>query len=95
MAKIISDLRYTSLGIDSPDMVLKRLNSNLSNAPRGMFLTAAYIIADTVNGTLSIAVAGHPPFFLIGGGEVKVMNLPSGPPLGIMPVEYPVTMLNQ
>ncbi len=93
MAKIISDLRYTSLGIDSPDLVMKRLNSNLSNAPRGMFLTATYIIADTANGTLSIAVAGHPPFFLIGKGDVKVMNLPSGPPLGIMPVEYPVTKL--
>jgi sigma-B regulation protein RsbU (phosphoserine phosphatase) len=93
MAKIISDLRYTSLGIDSPDVVMKRLNSHLSNAPRGMFLTATYIIADTVKGSLSISVAGHPPFFLIRKGEVRVMDLPSGPPLGIMPVEYPVTML--
>jgi sigma-B regulation protein RsbU (phosphoserine phosphatase) len=89
MAKIISDFRFTAHHIESPDIVLNRLNAHLSKTPRGMFLTAAYMIVDTIAGTLDVSVAGHPPFLWLTKGEVKVMEVQSGPPLGIMPLEYP------
>jgi sigma-B regulation protein RsbU (phosphoserine phosphatase) len=94
MAKIISDFRYNAHMADSPEIVLNNLNSILSNAPRGMFLTAIYMIIDFMTGDLSLSVAGHPPFLWITGKEVQVVSVPSGPPLGIIPGEYPSNTLS-
>lgn len=95
MAKIISDLRYIAHAVDSPDTVMNSLNTHLckANAPRGMFLTAIYMLADTIKGNVSVSVAGHPPFLWLKRDEVRVMDIPSGPPLGIMPMEYPFTRI--
>ncbi|MCL4491746.1 MAG: SpoIIE family protein phosphatase [Nitrospirae bacterium] len=89
MAKIISDFRYIANKADSPEAALKLLNDQLSRAPRGMFLTAVYLIADIHSGELQVSVAGHPPLLLVTEDEVKVLDIPSGPPLGIVPAEYP------
>jgi sigma-B regulation protein RsbU (phosphoserine phosphatase) len=62
MAKIISDFRYIAHEIDSPEIILNSINSILSKTPRGMFLTAIFLIADLDTGKLRISVAGHPPF---------------------------------
>ncbi|OGW38062.1 MAG: hypothetical protein A2Y97_00175 [Nitrospirae bacterium RBG_13_39_12] len=94
MAKIISDLRYIAHMADSPEAVLNRLNSILSRAPRGMFLTAIYMIVDTVEGIVRTSVAGHPPFLLLTEKDVQAVSVPSGPPLGIVPVEYPCSTMS-
>ena len=94
MAKIISDFRYLAHEVNSPETVMDRLNNVLSRTPRGMFLTAIYMIIDTVKGDLKVSVAGHPPFLWITGKEVKVTSLPAGPPLGIIPEDYPVSRLS-
>ena len=52
MAKIISDFRYIAHIENSPEIVLNRLNALMTKAPRGIFLTAIYLIADTVNGDI-------------------------------------------
>jgi len=88
MAKIISDFRYIARASDSPEIVLNRLNSLLSEAPRGMFLTAIYMIVDTITGNLKVSVAGHPPFLWLSDKRIEVMSVPSDPPLGIIPVDY-------
>lgn len=88
MAKIISDFRYIAHTVDSPEIVLNRLNSLLSRTPRGMFLTAIYMIVDAGTGNVRLSVAGHPPFLWISKRSVQVMTTPSGPPLGIVPVDY-------
>ena len=93
MAKFISDFRYVSHGLDEPDVTLNRLNSLVSKAPRGMFLTAIYSVVNTTTGHLHLSVAGHPPFIWISAGEIRVMTVESGPPLGIMPIEYPSVSL--
>lgn len=93
MAKFISDFRYVSHHVKEPDLALNRLNSLFSEAPRGMFLTAIYTIVDTLTGNLHLSVAGHPPFLWLTKGDVRVMTVRSGPPLGIMPTEYPVTTI--
>lgn len=89
MAKIISDFRYLTHQIDTPDGILQRLNSLLFDAPLGMFLTAIYLIIDVSEWKVKLSVAGHPPLLWLTKDEVKVMNVPSGPPLGIIPVDYP------
>ena len=93
MAKIISDFRYVANKARSTGDALGLLNSQLSRAPRGMFLTAIYLIADVDTGELQVSVAGHPPLLLVTEGDVKVLDLPSGPPLGIMPLDYPSSVL--
>ncbi|MHB8881960.1 MAG: SpoIIE family protein phosphatase [Thermodesulfovibrionales bacterium] len=93
MAKIVSDFRYAARLQISPSPVLHELNSQLSRSPRGMFLTAVYMIIDTETGHAEASSAGHPPFLWIGGGKVRTVTLPSGPPLGIIPSEYPSSSL--
>ena len=94
MAKIISDFRYNALTVGRPEVVMNRLNSLLSKAPRGMFLTAAYMIIDAATGDLQVSVAGHPPFLRLSKNGVHAVSVPSGPPLGIVPGEYPSTGLS-
>jgi sigma-B regulation protein RsbU (phosphoserine phosphatase) len=94
MAKLISDFRYASLLTDKPDITLNRLNSQASRAPLGMFLTAIYAVVDTNTGALELSVAGHPPFLWLTEGDVRVMSVQSGPPLGIIPTEYPAAGLS-
>ncbi len=94
MAKIISDFRYNALTVGTPEIVMNRLNSVLSKAPRGMFLTAAYMIIDSATADLQVSVAGHPPFLWVAKNNVQAVSVPSGPPLGIVPGEYPLNRLS-
>jgi len=94
MAKIISDFRNLAHREASPGLVLNRLNALMTKAPRGLFLTAIYLIADTVSGDLVVSAAGHPPFLWITGEEVRVMNIEAGPPLGIMDFAYPAAAIS-
>jgi len=93
MSKIISDFKYVGASMDSPGKVLNRLNILLADAPHGMFVTTIYMIIDTKTGMVRVSVAGHPPFLLLTKDDVKVMDVLSGPPLGILPAEYPDTVL--
>jgi sigma-B regulation protein RsbU (phosphoserine phosphatase) len=88
MAKALSDFRYIAHEIDSPETTLTIFNSILSKTPRGMFLTATYIIGDLDTGKICLSVAGHPPFLWLTNGKVRVMDVESGPPLGILPTDY-------
>lgn len=89
MAKVISDFRYIASQAVAPEIALSRLNSMLSQVPRGMFLTGIYSIVDLSTGDVSLSNAGSPPFLWLTHGEVRVMNVESGPPLGILPMDYP------
>jgi sigma-B regulation protein RsbU (phosphoserine phosphatase) len=94
MAKVISDFRNIAFQMGAPEITLNRLNFVLSQAPRGMFLTGIFGVVDLSKGNLSLSVAGHPPFLWLTHGEVRVMNVASGPPLGILPAEYPSTEIS-
>jgi sigma-B regulation protein RsbU (phosphoserine phosphatase) len=89
MAKVSSDFRYIARLSGSPSAALEQLNISLAGSPRGMFLTGMYMIVDTAKGSFEVSVAGHPPFLWVSDGAVRVMSLPGGPPLGIIPTEYP------
>ncbi|KJU82583.1 protein serine/threonine phosphatase with GAF(s) sensor(s) [Candidatus Magnetobacterium bavaricum] len=93
MAKIISDFRYKARLEESPCVVLGNLNAGLLKGPRGMFVTAVYIIVDVATGMLTVSNGGHPPFLLVRDNAVTVMDIPGGPPLGIIAAEYPLTSM--
>lgn len=93
MAKAVSDFRYAARLQPSPAKVFGQMTAQLSESPRGMFLTSIYMIVDLLNGTVDVASAGHPPFLWITEDGVRAMSLPSGPPLGILPLEYPSTTI--
>lgn len=88
MAKIISDFRYITRGVNSPSEVMYKLNKVLSGAPRGMFLTAIYLIVDVENGESIISIAGHPPCIMINKDGIKVLEMQAGPPLGIIETDF-------
>jgi sigma-B regulation protein RsbU (phosphoserine phosphatase) len=93
MAKVISEFRFHARGVTSPGTVLSALNASLAGAPRGMFVTALYVIADTKSGMLQIACAGHPPAVFMNESGCRTIDVPSGPPIGIMDFAYPSTPL--
>jgi sigma-B regulation protein RsbU (phosphoserine phosphatase) len=94
MARFISDFRFITRHRDPSDIVLARMNSLLSKSPRGMFLTCIYMLVDIATGGVQLSVAGHPPFLWITKTRLKVMSVQAGPPLGIIPAEYPATTMS-
>ena len=90
MAKMISEFRYSARRVRTPEKVMKRLNLMLANAPRGIFLTAIYLIVDSTDGTVFITNAGHPPVLLLTGRGLQILSDPAGPPLGMIEDEYSV-----
>ncbi len=94
MAKFSGDFRYAAYLADTPSLVLERLNVSLMKSPRGMFLTCMYMIVDVKTGEVQVSVAGHPPFLRITSRDVEMMSVPSGPPLGIVPADYPATTIS-
>lgn len=93
MAKFISDFRNVARQIGSPEVAFNKLNLLASKAPMGMFLTGIYGILDIASGDLHICNAGHPPIIHISDDGARVTDLPSGPPLGIVPIDYPVATI--
>jgi len=94
MARFICNFRFITRHKDPPHVVLARMNSLLSKSPRGMFLTCIYMLAEVATGVVHLSVAGHPPFLWITKGELKVMSVQAGPPLGIIPAKYPATTIS-
>ncbi len=76
-------LRFVAPGGLSAAETLTRINAVLSvDIPRGMFVTALYLVCDPLDNSLVCASAGHTPLLLArAGGEVEQIN-PGGIALG-------------
>lgn len=76
-------LRFTAPGDTSAADVLSRINAVLAvDIPKGMFVTAYYIILDPVERTMICSSAGHNPLLLgRADGTVETIN-PGGIALG-------------
>ena len=94
MARFSSDFRYVARLAETPSLALSRVNLSLLKSPRGMFMTCIYLVVDIGSGSVHVAVAGHPPFLWLTKGELKVMSMQAGPPLGIISAEYPLTAIS-
>jgi serine phosphatase RsbU (regulator of sigma subunit) len=64
-----------------PEEILRRLDAVVRNNDDRTFVTATLAIVDLGRGTLRLTNAGHPPTYLIRGGQVQEIMLP-GSPLG-------------
>ena len=64
-----------------PDEILRRLDSVVRNNKDRTFVTATLGIVDLNRGILRLTNAGHPPTYVIRGGQVQEILLP-GSPLG-------------
>jgi serine phosphatase RsbU (regulator of sigma subunit) len=64
-----------------PEDILRHLDSVVRNGNTRVFVTATLTLVDLRTGTLRIYNAGHPPTYLLRGGEVQEILLP-GSPLG-------------
>jgi sigma-B regulation protein RsbU (phosphoserine phosphatase) len=98
MAKMISDLRLTGQKLASPRAILNEVNAGLiSQARRGMFVSAQYLLLDAGTGEARVANGGHVPFLWYHRktGKAEVVDLEGGPPLGILAdATYPETVLS-
>ena len=94
MARFSNEFRHVAHLADSPSRALQRLNQYLLKSPRGMFLTCIYLRVNIPRGGIRLSVAGHPPFLWLTKEQVKVMSVEAGPPLGIIPAEYPATKIS-
>ncbi len=92
MAQTVSLFRIFAKDNDDPAGVLNLLNKELSGVLTGRFVTALYMIIDTVRQTLKVACAGHNPVIAYNCKEDMVKEIlakAGGPPLGISDtIEY-------
>ena len=92
MAMVKSALALLCEDEDRPEKILKRLHHLMrdrlasANGGRG-FVTATLTLIDSATGALVVTNAGHPPTYLLRGGEVIEIMLPSTP-LGKLADDY-------
>ena len=79
-------LRFVAPGSDSAAETLTRVNAILSvDIPKGMFVSAYYLILDPLGDSMLCASAGHTPLLLArSDGSVELLN-PGGIALGFDP----------
>jgi serine phosphatase RsbU (regulator of sigma subunit) len=82
-------IRHLAPASASPADLLRRLNSALvADNPTALFVTLAHGVYDPADGSVVIAVGGHPPPLLRRtSGKVEVIDLRPGLMLGATPVE--------
>jgi serine phosphatase RsbU (regulator of sigma subunit) len=64
-----------------PEDILRRLDAVVRNGNTRVFVTATLTLINLRTGTMRIHNAGHPPTYLLRGGEIEEILLP-GSPLG-------------
>jgi sigma-B regulation protein RsbU (phosphoserine phosphatase) len=93
MAKLISDLRVVGQKLGSPEAILGEVNLDLTTqARRGMYVSAQYLLLDARSGEVRLSNGGHVPFLWYHRRqeEAEVVDPEGGPPLGILPdATYP------
>lgn len=62
-----------------PEEILRRLDGVVRNGKDRTFVTATLAIIDLARGVLRLTNAGHPPTYLVRGGHVQEILLPSSP----------------
>ncbi|MBF9068731.1 SpoIIE family protein phosphatase [Streptacidiphilus sp. NEAU-YB345] len=73
----------------APDRVLRRLDETAAAVGEGQFATCVVAVFDPVDGSVSIACAGHlPPVLVDPDGTARLLELPTGAPLGVGGVPF-------
>src|SRR4051812_3556167 len=84
MGQLRASLRGYALENHPPAQVLARVDALVLALEDGELVTALYGVLEPATGMLTIASAGHPaPVVVRAGGEVVIVDLDPGPPLGV------------
>lgn len=75
---------YAAQG-DSPATILSKLSGLLSVRDTGQLATVLCAVIDVEGRLVTLASAGHLPPLLLAGGEGKLINSPTGLPIGVEP----------
>ena len=91
MAQVVSEFK-THVRSGNPREVLHNLNTRLvEECGSGLFVTLTYMVIDTKTKTASFSIGGHMPTVLVTpGGEVKLLDVNVGMPLGMIESEFEV-----
>ncbi len=87
MAKVISELKFQTRDNISPSSTLFNLNSSLClDSKTGLFVTLSYAIIDERERKILLSDGGHLPVLLKkgGSGEIILLKVSGGMPLGVM-----------
>ncbi|MEE2775904.1 MAG: SpoIIE family protein phosphatase [Acidobacteriota bacterium] len=77
-----------------PEVILRRLDRLVRSSDEGpSFVTATLSLFDLERGRLDLVNAGHPPTYVLHGGDVREIVLP-GSPLGALGDHYGSTSLD-
>ena len=88
MAQLRAVLRAYALTERDPATVLTLLDNYVQHShPMGL-ATVVYAVLDTEDGSLTVAVAGHPPLLLAGDGTAALLDVRGGPPIGAVPFPH-------
>jgi sigma-B regulation protein RsbU (phosphoserine phosphatase) len=95
MARTITLAKALAPRSHAPEQLLRLLNQELCRNNDGcMFVTLLCGVLDTQDGTLALASAGHEPPVLCGGGTVRLLELETGPAVGLdEEASYPVEQI--
>lgn len=85
MAQLRAVLRAYALTETSPATVLTQLDHYVQHSHPSGLATVAYAVLDPEDGTLTVAVAGHPPPLLTNDGSPSLVEVRGGPPIGAIP----------
>jgi sigma-B regulation protein RsbU (phosphoserine phosphatase) len=96
MARTITLAKALAPRSRTPEELLRLLNQELCRNNDGcMFVTLLCGVLDTQDGTLALASAGHEPPVLCGGATARLLELETGPAVGLdEEATYPVEQIS-
>ncbi len=88
-ATVRSAFRALALISSAPELILRQLNRSLLIEPHEDLSANALLVRfDLAAGLLSLASAGHPPPVLVAAAGARLLEVPQGPPLGVIDTGY-------
>lgn len=90
MARVMSIFKTVSADSGEVSGVLEKMNRTLAfKARSGLFVTMTYMVFDVETNTFNYSIGGHMPTIEVSpGGEVSLLDVEEGLPLGMMEGAY-------
>jgi serine phosphatase RsbU (regulator of sigma subunit)/PAS domain-containing protein len=89
MGQLRNAIRAYAVDGHTPTGVMQCANQLLLRLEPDAMATCCYLELHLAEGTATAVLAGHPPPVLRAGGEVRRLQLRTGPPLGVRAARYP------
>jgi serine phosphatase RsbU (regulator of sigma subunit) len=94
MAQVRTMIRAYAVDDPAPDAVFAKVDTFFQVAELAQLVTALYLLIDTTDGGITIGNAGHLPPVLVDYEGSRLVDLPSGVPLGVEGIARTATSLS-